>query len=78
VSNKQNCFNRHFSKKNIGVKKITLPVLDFDEFSRSVRTPEITNDPSYFSNATMGMYYNIDSIFAGKVVKKSELSLKRK
>jgi hypothetical protein len=60
-------------EKNKGVKKITLPVLDFDEFSRSVRTPEITNDPSCFSNATMAMYYNIDSIFAGKVVPKAEL-----
>lgn len=60
-------------EKNRGIESITLPVLDFGEFTRTIKTPEITKDPIFFPNSTLALYFGIDSIYAGNIIRKREL-----
>jgi len=63
-------------ENNRGSKSLILPVLNFNEFTRTIRTPEISKNPRFFPNATLSLYYCIDSIYAGDVIEKSELNSK--
>jgi hypothetical protein len=60
-------------RENRGADELTLDVLDFSSFTRSIRTSEISHDSNYVTNLNYASFYNIKTIKARNVITKNQL-----
>jgi hypothetical protein len=56
-----------------GAEEISVDVLDFNSFTRSIRTSEISSDSGYVTNLNYESFYNIKNIKVRNVITKDKL-----
>lgn len=62
-----------YLSNNKGANRIYLEILDFSTFTRTSRSPEISNNPNYYVNQNYSTYYCVDTIIGKEVITKSDL-----